>query len=57
MSMGLLCDVALGCWPQDGVGRKELGERGMVSAACCSDRVVLGRESSLDLSEPQLPAV
>lgn len=44
MSMGLLCDVVLGCWPQVRVGRKELGKRGMVSAVCCSDRVVLERE-------------
>lgn len=44
MSMGLLCDGALGCWPRVRVGRKELGERAMVSAVCCSDRVVLERE-------------
>lgn len=45
MSMGLLCDVALGFWPQDGVGRKELGERSMVSAVCYSDSVVLEKEA------------
>lgn len=54
---GLLCDVALGFWPQDGVGRKELGQRvWFLLSAALTVWSWKGRQS-LDLSAPQLLAV